>query len=156
MKASLLVRPMMTLVGICPVNNVSKLAMLAPVPRMMCLVTTWASGYLASEAVRTFSMAQLFVGSDLDLAYIQDGVLDVYKGFWLATKVHEVERWLTKWQHQPDIHVVGHQSLLQQHARVQPALEVKELAAGDRCQANHQADVFLSIILSLFVHVPAF
>ena len=54
-KASLFTRPMMTMVGICPVNRASTSAMMAPAAKVKCLMTTWASGYLALDVVRTFS-----------------------------------------------------------------------------------------------------
>ena len=46
-------------------------------------------------------------------------------------------------QLQPDIYVAGHQLLLQQHVRVLPTLEVKELTVGDHHPVSHQADIFI-------------
>ena len=58
---------MMTLVGICPLNKTSMSAVLAPATRVKCLATTWASGYLAPEAVRTFSRCSCSEGVTLTL-----------------------------------------------------------------------------------------
>ena len=54
-KASLLTRLIMTLDGICPLEKASTSDVLAPAARVKCLVTTWASGYLAPKAVRNLS-----------------------------------------------------------------------------------------------------
>ena len=47
---------------------------------------------------------------------------------------------VAKQQHQPDIQIVGHQSLLQQYVQVQPALEATEPAVGDH-QGRHALQV---------------
>ena len=76
--------------------------------------------------------------------------------FQLGPEVHQVECRLAAWQHQSHIHVVWYKSLLQQPVQVQPALKVKEAAVGDRLPLADETDIFLSIILSIFVHSPAF
>ena len=82
-KASLPTRPMMALVGICPVNKASMPAVLDPMARVKCLVTTWASGYLAPEAIGTFSRRSCSEGPTLTC---------VLPG-WPPQCVHEFPAW---------------------------------------------------------------
>ena len=63
-------------------------------------------------------------GGYLHMAHFQDGLLNPHLAFGFGCVVHEVELWYALLQHQPHIHFIGHQPLLQQHVLVQTALEV--------------------------------
>ena len=66
-KASLLTRPMMTLVGMCLLNSASTSAVLATMSRLKCRVTTRPQEFLAPEAARTFSRHSCSDGGTLIL-----------------------------------------------------------------------------------------
>ena len=107
-KASLFTRPMITLVGICPVNRASMLAVLAPAAKVKCLVTTWASGYLDPDVVRTFSRCSCSEAATLTLCTSRtaSSMCTWYDDFPLKSL-----RWNAGWlRHSTNRHDVGHRT----------------------------------------------
>ena len=112
--ALLFTRPMLTL-WFLQVNKASTSAVLDPMARVKCLVTTWASRYLAPEAVRTFSRCSCLEGMTLTL---RTSRMASWRRTWVSDLVPKsmLEHGLTTQQHQPYIYIVWHESLLQQHS----------------------------------------